>query len=637
MKSKSILLVVSAILAGLSIPTPVRPESSTGLSDNPKLELEQYDAGHYQLLREAGPPIPLEFDPGDSPFSLLELTYSIDSGQVEADLQNRGDAPVSAWTVATQTLDPGGSLLAEQRRTQDWAESAADVSATEPRPFSGSSPRHDEGLFYPGQIHRVRLGVIQPDQLAADSTVHIVLTVSMTLFEDNTHRGDDVLARRVLSRRAAIIEERSYWLFRLDEVLSSEPPESGTLPRVEALLGELDETPSTAPPGVAATRQRIRQNLKSALDGAGQASAMTLAPLRGLADWMRGQIEHGARFVPKDLPTPQSREPSLQPKVFGDDSGEGGDEGVNCDCGGSTDANVTRKITNHCSDLRTIKVAEQWTFQCKNEQGEGIFSPPDGTLTGTGGCVQGIPCFPDTVCGPFFTAPSTSEQGARRYWSRSVQNQRALVGLCTVRCDGTSSDLLESTCQCDPRPAPSCSYDGCPVLIDIGASGFTLTDLAEGVSFDLDGDGEANQVSWTTPQSDDAWLALDRNHNGLIDDGTELFGNYTPQPKSKEPNGFLALAVFDQEARGGNRDGRITEDDEIFSSLVLWKDRDHDGVSTPAELESLEDAGIAVIELAYFSSSRRDRYGNTFRYSTRIWLKAGGRRLATDVFLKFTS
>jgi len=174
-----------------------------------------------------------------------------------------------------------------------------------------------------------------------------------------------------------------------------------------------------------------------------------------------------------------------------------------------------------------------------------------------------------------------------------------------------------------------------PIVIDVDHSGFSLTDASGGVVFNLVNDGVSIQISWTSRNSTNAFLALDRNGNGMIDSGAELFGNITPQPSSPNQNGFLALAEYDKAANGGNGNGRIDSGDAVFSQLRLWQDTNHDGISQPNELHTLPELGILAIDLDYKESKRTDQYGNKFRYRAKVYDLNGSHsgRWAWDVFL----
>jgi hypothetical protein len=177
-----------------------------------------------------------------------------------------------------------------------------------------------------------------------------------------------------------------------------------------------------------------------------------------------------------------------------------------------------------------------------------------------------------------------------------------------------------------------------PVVVDVAGDGFRFTDAEGGVVFDINGDGLPEQLSWTGSNSDDAWLALDRDGDGLIGSGWELFGNYTPQPAppaGEGRNGFLALAEFDRVERGGNSDGVIDAADAVFARLRLWRDANHDGLSEPGELHTLSWLDVARIHLNYKESKRADEYGNRFRYRAKADDAKGAKanRWAWDVFL----
>jgi hypothetical protein len=161
-------------------------------------------------------------------------------------------------------------------------------------------------------------------------------------------------------------------------------------------------------------------------------------------------------------------------------------------------------------------------------------------------------------------------------------------------------------------------YCGSPMVLDLDGRGLRMTDAANGVSFDLAGNGAPVNLGWTEPRSRKAWLVLDRDGNGRIDSGKELFGILPVQQDCKDANAFQLLDQYDKPENGGNADGMIDSHDAIYLQLRLWIDANHDGISQSDELFTLPEMNVTSISLDYKPASKLDRYGNSIHNRARI-------------------
>jgi len=171
-----------------------------------------------------------------------------------------------------------------------------------------------------------------------------------------------------------------------------------------------------------------------------------------------------------------------------------------------------------------------------------------------------------------------------------------------------------------------------PIILDLNGNGLETVGLAANIHFDHDGDGVLTRTGWVG--KNDALLVWDRNTNGRIDTGAELFGDFTPLPNDTlAPNGFAALAALDS-----NSDGVIDASDPLFAELKLWVDADQNGLTGEGELISLADAGIVSLNLAHTLKNQRLANGNTlaregsFTREDGITSAMGEFHFATDTF-----
>ena len=144
-----------------------------------------------------------------------------------------------------------------------------------------------------------------------------------------------------------------------------------------------------------------------------------------------------------------------------------------------------------------------------------------------------------------------------------------------------------------------------PLVVNIGSDTVDVRDQT--FKFDLDADGKEDEISMLGKGS--GFLALDKDGNGKIDDGNELFG-------TKSGDGFGDLREYDSDGNGW-----IDENDEIFSKLKVWC-KDENGKDI---LMDLKDADIGAIylgaQMTEFSLGGADGYRDGVIRSTGVFLR----------------
>lgn len=156
-----------------------------------------------------------------------------------------------------------------------------------------------------------------------------------------------------------------------------------------------------------------------------------------------------------------------------------------------------------------------------------------------------------------------------------------------------------------PSPPPSAIF----ISVDPRLDSVTLTSPAAGVSFDIDGDGDLEQVAWTEPGAAVALLAIDRDGDGRITTGAELFGSF-----SVLRAGYGANALIETfKATGAPLSGAVQHGHKLYEQLLLWVDENHNGISEESELRLLKEV-FTAIGLGFVKQHRLDEHGNLFRH-----------------------
>jgi hypothetical protein len=172
---------------------------------------------------------------------------------------------------------------------------------------------------------------------------------------------------------------------------------------------------------------------------------------------------------------------------------------------------------------------------------------------------------------------------------------------------------------------PGLNTDGTPIILDLNGDGVKTLGISSGVKFDLFADGNVINTGWVS--SGDGLLVLDRNHDGQINDGAELFGSATTLVSGeKAPDGYAALKELDTD-----HDGFISNADAAYDDLRVWIDSNSDGVSHSGETQTLASLGIAKISVNATAGIATDN-GNLLGLTSTYETTDGVTHAAADVW-----
>jgi len=167
-----------------------------------------------------------------------------------------------------------------------------------------------------------------------------------------------------------------------------------------------------------------------------------------------------------------------------------------------------------------------------------------------------------------------------------------------------------------------------PIVLDLDGGGIATRGIGQGAFFDFDGNGFAERTGWVG--TGEGILVRDRNGDGRITDGGELFGDRTKlQDGSLAQDGYQALRALD-----ANGDGAVDVQDVAWSELRIWRDVNSDGISSADELSSLAALGVQRLYVERLAGAGTDARGNDHRYAGTFERTDGSKGGTEDIWFR---